>query len=284
MKAVKFLAKLLLGALAAVAVGTLIIGPFALSLWLFGEIRLHRDDRLPIISFADFLTAGGWMQAVVAWGTLVVTVVGATSIFFVRNQLKLDRERAERELFRPLISGDMQSVKRLINVVSIRNQLSELGSTLDEIETAIKQQSETKEQYSRLLADACAPIRESTRRRFNQRAARVKLPLLRGEKASLDHVEALLNEYNYLSKLILDKRLNAEFHTELGRENFRNVHRKLDAFIRLRRNMSPKYAVHFTAYVTQQPGFRSSVSRRLAKVIQFCRYLAVKGRREGTPR
>ena len=81
MKAVKFLAKLLLGALAAVAVGTLIIGPFALSLWLFGEIRLHRDDRLPIISFADFLPAGGWMQAVVAWGTLVVTVVGATSIF-----------------------------------------------------------------------------------------------------------------------------------------------------------------------------------------------------------
>ena len=65
--------------------------------------------------------------------------------------------------------------------------------------------------------------------------------------ASLDHIEMLLNEYNYLSKLIGEKKLNQEFATDLGVGNFRNVLVKALPFIRLRQKLSPQYASHFVA-------------------------------------
>lgn len=244
---------------AGLLIAVLIVLPVASSVWLFSELRLNKEDKLPFISFTDFVAAGAWIQAIVAWTTFIVTAVGASSILLLWRQLKLDRERAERELFRLLISADVQSVKRVLHVKSIRKQLDELATQLDSVEAELKEQCTRVDEYNMLLADACRPILERMRARFNQTAAKIKVPLLEPKRVSLDHVEALINEYNYLSKLILDKRLRADFHTELGQENFRNVHGRLLAFIRLRQNISPKYAVHFTRYVEARPGWWESV-------------------------
>ena len=73
-------------------------------------------------------------------------------------------------------------------------------------------------------------------------------PLLGGKYASFDHVEMLINQYNYLSKLLNERKLKPEFATDLGIANFKNLYRDLLALIKLRQRLSDRYAIHFTKY------------------------------------
>ncbi len=79
-------------------------------------------------------------------------------------------------------------------------------------------------------------------------AGDIDLPLLNGNEASLDHVEAIVNEYNYLSKLITEEKLDKDFMTHLGSDNFKNTFNNVRPLIVLRQKISPRYASHFCYY------------------------------------
>lgn len=66
----------------------------------------------------------------------------------------------------------------------------------------------------------------------------------------------LLNEYNYISKLILEGRLEERFATDMGVGNFKRVHENATQLIRLRRKLSESYASHFTQYVNRMSAKR----------------------------
>jgi hypothetical protein len=73
-------------------------------------------------------------------------------------------------------------------------------------------------------------------------------PLIGERKLGFDHIEALINQYNYLSKGMEDGRLRKEFATDLGVANFEAVYELVLPIINLRRKIAPKYASHFVKH------------------------------------
>ncbi|MEX0363023.1 MAG: hypothetical protein AB3N10_18760 [Allomuricauda sp.] len=77
-----------------------------------------------------------------------------------------------------------------------------------------------------------------------------KFPLLDG-LPTLDHIESLINEYNYICKLIQKETIGAEFGTDLGLKNFKKVHDSIEPLLELRKRISPSYASHYIEYIRQ---------------------------------
>jgi hypothetical protein len=198
----------------------------------------------PVLSLTDFLNVAVWVQALIAWITLIVIAIGAYQIWLLKRQTELAQEGAEREAYLPLISHEVQSTKKLLYSKGVREALNKLRSELTSAEQASQKARDddqvTRERFDKLLADVRIEI--------DSVAALMTFPLLGNEKVSFDHIEALINLYNYLSKGIEDGRLRREFATDLGVANFKVVYQLVLPIIDLRRKISPKYASHFIKY------------------------------------
>jgi hypothetical protein len=221
------------------------------SLVLYSQIRSELASRHPALTFVDFLNSANWMQMVVAWGALIVTLGAAFSIAYqiksLRDQVNLEHERTEREYYRLLSTPEMQSTRKLLHTSQIRSILNDLGNELRTAKRDLERIKATPLQHrARFQA-----LLDETRERFRIAAESIHLPLLRDGTGSLDHVEALLDEYNFVAKLIHEHQLSERFATEMGLANFNNVHRLLIAFIELRCELSPEYASHFIRYVKE---------------------------------
>ncbi len=175
-----------------------------------------------------------WIQALIAWLTLIFIATAAFSIWWLKQQISLQREEAERKAYRPLISPAMQSAKRFLYCKEIRQKMQTLDRELEENESC------ERARFQRML--------DETRGEFNIIAQNMSFPLVGDIKMSLDHIEALINEYNYLAKLILDGKLNDTFATDLGVDNFKSVYDMALPLVKLRRKLSSNYASHLSEY------------------------------------
>lgn len=182
----------------------------------------------------DSSAAANWVLALFAFLTLLVTSVAAFQLVLLQDQANFERERTEREAFRLLISPLMQSTKRFLRNPEVQAILKSLPSKMDTMKgNSVKR--------SILLLD-------QVRQDILIIGQKNKMPLLNNTSLSLDHIESLINEYEYLSKLINDERLKSKFATELSQENFVSVFNAAEPLIILRQNGSPKYAYNFTKY------------------------------------
>jgi hypothetical protein len=189
-------------------------------------------DRLPRGDATAYGDAASWVQVGVAFWTVAVTSVAAYQIVILRRQTRIQEQAAEAQTYRPLISPQMQSVKRFV-------WSQEFGGALQRLQQALA---------AGPAPDSLKLALDTFRVDVRRVARRVDLPLL-GRRACLDDVEALLNEYNYICKQIRDGVVGADFATDMAGRNLRRVFDRLEPFIRLRRSMSTAYASHFVAYV-----------------------------------
>jgi hypothetical protein len=144
----------------------------------------------------------------------------------------------------------MQSTKRLLNHPKVKQVLQELQRWLEAhaVESLRLSENEKEELYRRMF--------DQIRTQFDQVADDMSFPLLGDRKAKFDHVEALINEYNYLAKLIEDGKQKKSFATDMAIANFNNLYQMVRPLIRLRRKISSKYASyasHFSRYCQDLP-------------------------------
>lgn len=219
--------------LAKVLVYLGIVSVPVISAILFLNLRLNLSNKL---------AAAGWIQALIYWFILIFAGLALYQINLMWRQTKLEEERAEREAYRPLISAEMHSTKRFLHSLAWSWVRNEVEKKLKELEGVVDEDGNS-ERFQQIL--------DETRKSFDDIAANMNFPLLRQGKVGLDHVEALINEYNYLAKLMVEGKLKPEFATELARENFKRVYELVSPLIKLRQKLSQKYASHFQEYCSE---------------------------------
>ena len=214
------------------------IGPW-LAFWSYrAKLHLPAGADKALVDLAGILDAA-WIQAYIAWITFVVIAIASAQIYLLYQQNEIQREQAERAAYLPLISPEMISAKRLLKSNEIRRLLYELKMTLDS-------DRENPPEALRELLDA-------TRDQINEIGRAMSWPLLVGTFASFDHVEMLINLYNFLSMLLNSGKLRREFATELAIANFINVYDDASELIRLRQLLSKnKYAIHFKDFYEKE--------------------------------
>ncbi|MGI8569992.1 MAG: hypothetical protein ACR2KT_13480 [Methylocella sp.] len=203
-------------------------------------------DKEAVKHLGDYLNPALWFQVLIAFFTMILSSVAIISVLLLYVQIRKQREQEERELYRALISYEMQSSRRFLAHEDVQSELNELDKTLDDIET--KNNTKDPEIYIDIL--------EGLRKKVRHISGDIELPLLSGKKASLDHIEAVINEYNWLSQLIIDRALRQAFVTRSTGDNFKSTFKLVHALIRLRQNISPNYASHFCEYCTGEPKLR----------------------------
>jgi hypothetical protein len=243
-------------ALAGVLIGILLFLALAYSWpWLecrVGDIAGFKDvcaapkgiEERPPGAWGNFLAAGGWAQALFAFATLLVAGIALSQVKELKEQTKIQRDRAEADTYRVLISDRMVSIKRFVRHPKVSEAFSWLLTETQKLPPLPHKPTDAevkcqKGEFQFLL--------DETRRRIARAAKLVSLPLL-GRAASLDDIEAMINEYNFLSKLILEDRLNERFITDLGIKNFGDIYDQVKPFIDARQILSPSYASHFQTY------------------------------------
>lgn len=192
------------------------------------QLKIVTGDRINDY----YLSSAMWMQAFIASITALITLFGVSSIFLIKKQNKLQQKTFESTIYRNLISEQFIKIKQAIHS-------KELKKIMDEIENKIKH--EEQEIMNNLLLDE---IRRKVKKSFCHFIFNST-----SKQVTLEDIELLINEYNYLSMLIENKTLSKNFATDLCIENFKNVYKKLIPFINVRRNLSKKYANHYIKYV-----------------------------------
>jgi hypothetical protein len=116
--------------------------------------------RSPILSLPDFLNVAVWVQALIAWITLIVIAIGAYQIWLLKRQTELAQEGAERDAYLPLISSEVQSTKRMLYSTEMRAELDLLRSKLASAEQASSDAGDTEEaarkRFAQLLEETRA--------------------------------------------------------------------------------------------------------------------------------
>jgi hypothetical protein len=221
------------------AIGILVFAaatvPWIAYFCLRAELRLPSTNNEPLFNLPDFLNTAIWVQAYIAWITFVVVAFATYQIYLIHRQTKIQQEQTEREAYLPLISPETVSARRLLNSKEVREILDDILSEMDDADDA------PTLHFQEML--------DATRKKIDSISKRMSWPLLHGTYASFDHIEMLLNQYNYLSKLINEHKLEKDFATDLGVANFKRVYQNAFAVIKLRRKLSgDSYANHFTKY------------------------------------
>lgn len=200
------------------------LGLFALAKGLSGTPQTPLSNEMG--------DAANWTQVLVTLWAMAVAAVAAYQIVILRRQTQIQERMAEMAVYRPLISPTSQSIKRFIASAAFQAEITRLRTQV----------------LPTLQAGAASAALDVFRARVAVCASAVALPLM-DRPASLDHVESLVNEYNYICKQILERVVSADFATEMSVENIRNVHDRLLPFLELRRRLSPRYGKHFSDYV-----------------------------------
>jgi hypothetical protein len=221
---------ILLGA----AMGIAGLLPIAAFFFLLLKLRNSPGAGQEALNLTAFLNAAMWVQALIAWITLIVLGLGAWQVLLFHRQFKIQEEQAERDAYRPLISPELISAKRLLNSSEIQDELAKVSEVVNS----------AGERASKFFQE----LLDKTRMRFEEIAKAMSWPLLNNTHASLDHIEILIDEYNHLSKRIVEGRLRKNFATDLGVDNFERVLDLALPLIRLRQKLNSKYANHFLEY------------------------------------
>ena len=95
----------------AVALILLVLAPIATYILIY-QISIPRQTTL--LNLGEILAASGWIQAVVAWITLGVALFAALQIYLFWQQNLLQQDIADRELYRRLVTPEMQSTRRCL--------------------------------------------------------------------------------------------------------------------------------------------------------------------------
>ncbi len=183
-------------------------------------------------------SAAAWVQAAIYSCTLLVTCVLAFQVFLILRQMRNEQHKRHSEAYRILLRPEMQSTKRVLWSEDVGTLLSAIDNKLDSLKGG------TPNIYRAMLEDV--------RKRFDEIAGKIPMALFFGKTIGFDHVEALINEYNYLSKMIEEGQIEEGFATELSRENFKTVYKRVLPVIKLRQRISAKYASHFDRYVRRK--------------------------------
>jgi hypothetical protein len=200
------------------------------------------SGSLPPLSLDQLIATGGWVQAIIAWCTLVVALVAIIQLAFMRQQHLTDKQRAESEIYHQLIAPEMQSTKRFLNSPEV----------IEIMRTLIENVNEYHETTRGLGLDDRAlrydAIVEEFRDKLANAGETMSWPLLGSTKMSLDHVEFLINEYNYVATLMVYGVIDERFTRDLFRNNFLATYELIEPIVRLRRIRTPNFAGHLSRY------------------------------------
>lgn len=215
------------------------IGVFIIMAVYFFLIRKYLKGISDIENVEKLLNAAMWAQVIISTITALILLVGLRSLYQIGRQNKMEQQKLESEMYRPLISDRHQSIKRFLYMKPVEDAFDELKSWLND---------------NKLIESEIYEMRLNQFRNDVQGIGNnEELPLLVELNPTLDHIESLINEYNYISKLILDGNIRERFATNLGNTNFGRIFIKISPFIELRRRMTGgKYASHFYKQVQKQ--------------------------------
>jgi hypothetical protein len=206
---------------------TLMVG--ALAGWLFFGFDFAGKRAAAFQNHDNFWSAAQWVQALIYYVGVMVTAFGALTIAvlnkqidILNKQIDIQQEQDKRAAYRLLIAPEMMVAKQILADDEIKRLLEGLYEVKSEPESELHR------------------FREAVNNRGMKIFAAVPT-----SRPALDYVESLLNEYNYLSKLLIDKSLRKEFITAAGGNNFWRSYERLRPFIALRRMLNPDYAKEY---------------------------------------
>ncbi len=145
----------------------------------YGSLKSHEMD------FNAFLQIAMWLQALIAWITLMFVAFAAFQVISTANLIAQEKHRSEYEVYLPLIGPEMHSTKRFILMEEVRAVLDELKDRL---------QGTVNEAMLKCIL-------EDVRCKLDKIGKSKEFPLLK-EAMSLDHIELLISRYNYICKII----------------------------------------------------------------------------------
>ena len=213
----------------ALNVLALLLVPFAV--WIAFNTRLQPDTNGRWFGTDQFLNTAMWFQVAIGLFTLFIISFGAFQVIYLKQQVSDQRLLADSELFYRLTTPEFDSAKRFLASPEVQDAFESLNS-------AVGQSPED------LLSEL--------RNRLRGIGEQMHWPLLSSAKASLDHIELLLDHYNYLSKLILEGKIETNVTTSLTLQNFKKVYCRALPLIKLRQKMSHRYALDFENIAKKQ--------------------------------
>lgn len=183
-----------------------------------------------VSKLGNFLNFAMWVQVILALINLIILARGFYSFIQLNEQIKIDHQRLKSEVYRILISREIQSIKRFISSSDVQEFLKKIDPsskviTLEDIRIELLALGEG-----------------------------FTLPLLpKDEKPSLDHVEFVINEYNYICMLLDRKTISDDFGTDQSIRNIWNVfyNRNLYKLVYFRRQTSTEYASHYVSQASR---------------------------------
>lgn len=201
--------------------GFLAVLPLVASCWIYYNTAFAPSNFPSLFHSSDFFNSAMWVQAFVTWATFIAIALATIQIAYLHEQNERERERVKGETFLRLVSPEIISTKRLLAAEEIQSKLKEFENRTGAPQMLLNE-----------LRESIAEI--STKMRW---------PLLAPSYASLDHVELLLDNYNYLAKQIIEHKYDHKaLMTDLTLPNFRKTYENALPFIKLRRRLSDKYA------------------------------------------
>jgi hypothetical protein len=214
----------------------ILIVVFVVPIWLMYKVYYIYNNVDPYkISIDRFLQIASWLQAVVAWITLLFVAATAFGIGFAAIQLRRDRSRDEWEIYATLTSNEMMSTKRFLATREVQQIMRDIDASVNALGDAYK-----KEELLGIL--------ESARKRCAIAQKLYSWPLLMGTTMSLEYIEMLVNKYNVIAHLINQKYIRDTSATGLALDNMHGNYEKLKHLIDLRKKISDSYAVHYIKY------------------------------------
>ena len=242
------------------AVGTTAVVVVLFAVLLVGAFLLAKDSVAFRGAKPDAMGVGdaaNWLQALLALIGVGVTALVARQIVDIREQTLIQRQKFEVDTYRVLISAEMQSAKKVVASQAAGDALGDLARWLDEA-----QQIPDKDERAKVAREKL----ETFRTLFDASVAQVPVPLLPNKgHITLDHVESLLNEYNFIGSLLEKEIVRRNFATEMALSNAIKSYIRLLPFINLRRLISPDYASPFTRFASAELA-RAEIERKRSNV------------------
>ncbi|SNZ19282.1 hypothetical protein [Cohaesibacter gelatinilyticus] len=228
---------------------------FARDVFIYDTVELVLPAAHEVRSIEARLgNLGTWLQATISLLTLIITSFAIIQLFMVRQQIANDEIRKQQDAYRRLVDPQMVSIKRFIHSEHV-------GNCFDVLEEYLSNTELTQKDATTKLGELRADMRVDK--------PDDDYPLFQGKALTLDHIELVLNEYNSLSKLLNEGKLDSQFSTELGLKNFNTIYQKTLPFIKLRQNMNPSYAKEFESFCLS----KRKTNSRGYHVSSFLKYL-----------
>lgn len=218
-------------------------------LWalFFGRPNLNFQIGIPV---EDFNGLSGWLQAllglvqaIIEFGLLCFAFlgvrqvsIGVQQVGYMKEEAKRKRQDWENLIYRRLITPEAAAARKLL--------FSNLGKACTaSLEEEIAGLDESGKGRNRRELQECL---DKTRRKFDDIAGYAgpfEWTLTPTKCAGFDNIEALLNEYNYICKLMREDALSRTFATDQSLRNFVKVYRSLRPVIEVRGRLSKLDAV-----------------------------------------